>query len=267
MKTSKEWILSELCAGRWVAQRLASDYRKSLSHSLFQNSHAKLSLNALTLIFYKRVKNLAAIDGLDKLSLLQPDLISPQIKTIYSDAIMQIFGEPTGLSDFSVNERSKLAQAIAKAKIIWVEDTGVFDLLTHFARVNYPGLGTSYPQSFGTVYFGNRLLDVTVDELTISLCHELAHHELFLINLYDRLINPEFDRSLRFAPFQNKERPPIGRLHSLFALFRMILSQRRCGADFANNLIKYTATEESFGSNELTPFANAMLESMAKAIH
>lgn len=266
MKTSKEWILSELSAGRWVAPRLASDYRKSLSQSLFGNVHARLSLNFLTLLFYKRVKNLSVLDGLDGMSVLQPQTIPQSVRFVFGDVVREIFGETADLNDFSENEQSKLAQAKTIAKELWTDDAQTIDLLTHFVRVDHSGLGTSFPQSFGTVYFGNRLSDVTAEDLAISLCHELAHHELFLINLYDRLINPGFDRSLKFAPFQNKERPPIGRLHSLFAIYRMILSRRRSGAEFANDADVYKATEESFGSDELTPFAKAMLESMARAI-
>lgn len=74
----------------------------------------------------------------------------------------------------------------------------------------------SSPHAFGCIFFGESMNRLDYKNLAISLVHEMAHQELFLINLLDRLVEENADYSLAHAPFQGIVRPPIGRLHSLY---------------------------------------------------
>jgi hypothetical protein len=266
LEISKEWILSEILNGRWIAHRLAPHYQKSLVKALTSISHLKASLNYFTLLYYGRISSPSKLDGLELEKFFNPVTSSQDLIDVFSRIAVEIFGEGCGIKAFSECEIERLDAAMARAKEIWADDSDVFTLSTLFVRVNQAGLGASFPQSFGTIYYGNRLTDIASESLAISLGHELAHHELFLINLYDRLVVPEFDKSLRFAPLQKKVRPPIGRLHSLYALFRMIQTKRRTGSEFANDLSMFRATEDTFGKDELSPFAREMVAAMGKAI-
>lgn len=266
MNVSKEWILSELSSGRWIAHRLATEYQKSLSKALTGTPHFKNSLNYLTLAYYRRASHLSELNDLGSFEFFDPKLAPSALLGIFGKITQEIFGSGGEIITFSQSEQDKLQAARTRAAKIWQGEDEIFALPTLFVRVKQPGLGTSFPQSFGTIYYGERVSEIEVEPLAISLSHELAHHELFLINLYDRLINPAFDKSLRFAPLQKKERPPIGRLHSLFALFRMIQTKVKTGAEFANDLRMFHATEETFGNDELTPFAREMVCALGKGI-
>ncbi len=115
----------------------------------------------------------------------------------------------------------------------------------------------SHPHYFGTLYL-KRVNDPRA--LAVSLVHELAHQELFLINLVDRLILSESDYKLAHAPYQGKSRPPIGRLHSAHALYRMISLERRILPDSAGKheaVLKDTVA--TFGRDELTNFGWRMV--------
>lgn len=78
----------------------------------------------------------------------------------------------------------------------------------------------STPHLFGTIIISESLF-FSNEDIDITIVHELAHQELFLVNLVDPLIDEKFLTNLEYSPFQNKERPPMGRLHASHALFRM----------------------------------------------
>ena len=122
--------------------------------------------------------------------------------------------------------------------------------------------GASHPHFLGSLFLHLRTDDTKFDFFT-SIIHESAHHELFLINFVDRLVNKNSDYNLIHAPYQNKARPPIGRLHSLHALFRMI----QFNLDIAIESSKLTFFISKFKSNlisfekgELTELGNYLLE-------
>lgn len=119
----------------------------------------------------------------------------------------------------------------------------------------------STPHLFGTIILSENLFSSTED-VDITLVHELAHQELFLINLIDSLINERFLSSLKYSPFQRKERPPLGRLHASHALFRMSqysLKSNNCNHNsIKQEFAKMIATLQEF---ELTRLGNTILES------
>jgi HEXXH motif-containing protein len=119
----------------------------------------------------------------------------------------------------------------------------------------------SHPHGFGVIFLSAERCRSAPAEIALSLVHELAHQELFLVNLIDRLVREGSDHSLLHAPYQGKERPPIGRLHSAHALWRMTRFCRalgwgeraeRYGGYLRSNLV-------AFRDGELTEFATRML--------
>lgn len=129
-----------------------------------------------------------------------------------------------------------------------------------------PFRSASHPHYFGALFLR---ADRSPEEIALSIVHETAHQELFLLNLLDRLVQAEFDFHLVHAPYQGKIRPPIGRLHSAHALFRMLKFERASGSDlFAKHSRTLADTIASFSEGELTPFSKELVhEIYAEAIH
>jgi HEXXH motif-containing protein len=119
----------------------------------------------------------------------------------------------------------------------------------------------SHPHAFGVIFLSAERCRSAPPEVAISLVHELAHQELFLVNLVDRLVREGSDHSLMHAPYQGKERPAIGRLHSAHALWRMTRfcealgwgeRVERYGGYLRQNIV-------AFRDGELTDFAARIL--------
>jgi len=49
----------------------------------------------------------------------------------------------------------------------------------------------SHPHAFGCVFFGERISEFSMPEVATSIVHEMAHQELFLFNLLDRLVQSD----------------------------------------------------------------------------
>jgi hypothetical protein len=87
--------------------------------------------------------------------------------------------------------------------------------------------GASHPKAIGIVAVGFRFETLSFQFQLRSIVHEMAHQELFLVNLLDRIILPGNEFHVAYAPLQKKERPLIGRIHSAHALFRMAQFEKR----------------------------------------
>jgi hypothetical protein len=88
----------------------------------------------------------------------------------------------------------------------------------------------------------------------------MCHQDLFLLNIIDRLIQQNADYKLAHAPFQGTSRPPIGRLHSYFALYRMIQFQDSIGLDTEKYRRLFAETKDSFMKDELTDYGFQIAE-------
>ncbi len=113
----------------------------------------------------------------------------------------------------------------------------------------------SHPHLLGAIFLTSKIDFQDIYFLSKSIIHELAHYELFLINFFDRLILEPHDQSLMFSPFQGRERPPIGRLHSYWAVFRMIQFSIACQKYKQEDLDMLHATELTLSKEVLTPMA------------
>ncbi len=96
-----------------------------------------------------------------------------------------------------------------------------------FVETQYFGSASS-PRCFGNLYIGTHIFkEQGLEELVYMIAHELGHIELFLVNTLDRLVTAKLDKSFVVAPFQGVPRPPIGRLHSCHAIYRMLWFDRK----------------------------------------
>lgn len=120
----------------------------------------------------------------------------------------------------------------------------------------------SSPHAFGCIFFGESMDRLSPNDLAVSIVHEMAHQELFLFNVLDRLVHAEADFNLVHAPFQGTIRPPIGRLHSLYALFRMVEFEKQAGLPHEKHEQLVFATIDSFQSFELTDFAKRLIQAI-----
>lgn len=118
----------------------------------------------------------------------------------------------------------------------------------------------STPRLLGCLFITRTWLELPFEKRMTSLVHELAHQELFVINLTDRLVNSDADFSLVHAPLQGAMRPPIGRLHAAHALYRMRQFQRRVGWPCQESERLLEETCGTFAQGDLTPFAAELVK-------
>lgn len=164
-------------------------------------------------------------------------------------------------SEFSDDEIQKIEKALL---IISRTRNGWHALVSAnvicFLRVrNSQYRSASHPHLYGAILIGDGIALQSAHDVAVSIVHELAHQELFLLNMIDRLVNRAFDFNEIHAPFQGKRRPPIGRLHSLWALYRMVQFHETLGKRDEKLLRLLVENASSFESNELTPFATRIV--------
>lgn len=82
------------------------------------------------------------------------------------------------------------------------------------------GISFSQENCYGIIFLSESP-NVSSGSLSVTLVHEFAHQELFLLNFFDPLVSASGINDERHSPFQGKARPTIGRLHAAHALFRM----------------------------------------------
>ncbi len=108
----------------------------------------------------------------------------------------------------------------------------------------------SQPHFAGALFMHERtLLSPT---LSWSLVHEMAHQELFGLNLADRLVTEVGDDHWEFAPFQKESRPTLGRFHAAFALYRTIQLNEKIGKSTAEEKQLLLQTLSTFRDGDLT---------------
>lgn len=127
--------------------------------------------------------------------------------------------------------------------------------------------GASHPHLLSLIMIGESFFKLTETDMSLSIVHEMAHQELFLINTVDRIVQSKFEENLLEAPFQRALRPPLTRMHSLFALYRMVQFERECGVAASKNANLLNRNLESFLPSELTPFGSGMVDSIRKWTH
>ncbi|MBI4237830.1 MAG: hypothetical protein HY696_05360 [Deltaproteobacteria bacterium] len=227
---SADGLLSSLQQGAWLFTQLVPPLRDSLEHAVAQHGttvDSGLPLFLLASLQYRRTalphqmamrftaaRNTAIVSRVASLSAVEErayweaafcTLAPRTVPCAVSDADIEMLEHATQQLDRHV----RIAAATPLSR--WIEAIAPF--------AEGPFRSASHPHYLGCIFLR---LNRSPEETALSLAHELAHQELFLLNLVDRLIVAAADYRLVHAPFQGRERPSIGRLHSAHALFRMV---------------------------------------------
>ncbi len=252
-------ILSELEDGKWTLASIAPSFRRSLAAEMKTQLQEK-SLSELCMGFYGKVRS--------------QDIFIPSERKEFDaakvSAEVRSLIEATFASDYPgaslTSFESEISQRLqAAVELIRRSDAGISallnDLVAAFVRVRSVNFrSASHPQIFGLILIGDGALELTAKQLAVSIVHELAHQELFLINLLDRLVNQPFDYNEVHAPFQGTKRPPIGRLHSMWALYRMVQFQEIQSEVDQKYCELLQKNVEAFEDEELTSFGKKLVE-------
>lgn len=256
-------VLSELEEGRWTMASIAPSFRRRLEKEVLLDGSDK-NISELCLSFYSKTSpDLISISSdKDKMNLSDlSDSATKRLQNIFKEDYRD-----SKLIEFEP-EVSKTFQAAIE--IIKNTDSSLSALMkdhvTGFLRVGGVNFrSASHPQAFGIIFLGDGVQAQNDEQLAVSIVHEYAHQELFLVNLLDRLVNQSFDYHEIHAPFQGKKRPPIGRLHSLWALYRMVQFQKRQGNVSEKYQRLLGENVVAFQENELTHFGEKLVQLVKK---
>lgn len=252
-------ILIALENGEWCLQDIAPSFRRRLANGLQIDPLAK-NISALCMGFYGKVHpNRILIPHLSRA--IDPHQLSVEAKALIEATFTNEY-DNSSVCDFEIETKVKLQEALT---IVEQANKGLSTLresnVTGFIRVAGVNFrSASHPHIFGLILLGDGVLSQTEEQLAVSVVHEMAHHELFLVNLLDRLVNEPWDYNQVHAPFQGMKRPPIGRLHSLWALYRMVQFQRSTGNVNQKYQDLLRQNVEAFEDQELTSFARRLVE-------
>lgn len=191
----------------------------------------------------------------------QPETIQRALSKLAESTI-----DGAQVSTFTEGEKKRIRRAIQLIQLSSPQTWRAFERwITHFLKFeNVPFRSASHPHAFGCIFLNPRLELMSDLELSTSIVHEMGHQDLFLLNIIDRLIQVPADYKLAHAPFQERMRPPIGRLHSYFALFRMIQFQDQNALDSNHYRNLFEQTRTTFADDELTPFGFQIVEAVAQ---
>lgn len=173
------------------------------------------------------------------------------------------------ITHFNDEEKAHLNNSLKLFRISHPIESKLFDSVFYgFARAKEGHFsGSSNPRAWGIFFLGDRFFELTLDEKILSFVHEMAHQELFLINLLDRLADKAYDSSLAYSPLQKCLRPPIRRLHSFWALFRML--QFACKNNVEHFKLKndFDMNLSTFKDNELTNFGEKLIQAVQQCLN
>jgi len=249
-------VLLELELGHWSLSTLAPSFQRRLVAETKASSFGK-NLSELCLGYYGKV-------DIQKIS-IQSAVKESGANTEAKDVIHRIFAADypqARLMPFEPEVSEKLRLSLFS---IEKTDAHLFEMVnsivTSFIRIQGVNFrSASHPQLFGLIVIGDGVQSLNALQLGVSVVHEIAHQELFLVNLLDRLVREPFDYNEVHAPFQGVKRPPIGRLHSMWALYRMVQFQQISGEVSQRYQDLLRKNVEAFEDQELTPFGWKLVE-------
>lgn len=262
----KETCLAALKEGSWTFDVLGPVFRSALIKRVHGENPAlslhNHSMMELTLSAYRRASPAEPLQAEAKI--IDPAAQSKPIRATLQDlAEATVDGGVT--ATFTSDEKNRINNAIEMIGRYAPKSAQEFQRwITHFLKLDgVPFRSASHPHAFGCIFLSSRIASMNPSELATSLVHEMGHQDLFLLNIIDRLILEEADYKMAHAPFQGILRPPIGRLHSYFALFRMIQFERLAGLDTQKHSRLFFETKKSFSRNELTAYGFQIVEAAA----
>lgn len=252
-------ILSGMAEGAWPLDELAEGFLSSLKQANGLNSD---SVAVQSIARYQREIPIPP-RYYSSLPLL-PDPKLPTESAFWSRIVNKVLGgDYPLLSDDSA--RAELNPAQAKVGQVWPQAGRFLDRwMESFVFLKMTDqYSASNPHFWGVLFLASGR---TGDELATSLIHELAHQELFLINLVDRLLTEPASSGVEYSPYQRKDRPGIGRLHSAHALFRMIQWHEHLGDELnrREHARLLAETVQSFRPEDLTELGGKIVNGVYK---
>jgi len=255
-----------LDSGNWVVEpilnQLNTQLKKAVSDSTFCSS-----ITSLCLSYYKKTP--ASSVKLDSKSKGIFDLTtSDSTASLLMSCFVQEHPEAVIRATFSMEESRMIEAALG---VIKENDLGLYRLITEniafFIKVQGAVFrSASHPHMLGSILLSDRINTMDAPQLAVSIVHEFAHQELFLLNFLDRLVVSGFEYNEIHAPFQGRKRPPIGRLHSLWALFRMVQFERKAGLPYERHTQLLIENSKAFEHGELTDFAQYLVHLSTKQV-
>lgn len=259
-------IQHHLESGDWVVGEISDQLKSRLSKNQ-PTIEQEPGLTARSLAHYKRLNLFEVKIQSDSIGLEDLNVSAEARSAIDSILNREIQGARLS-SGFSISEREKLKSAL---DLIRKHDSSIELLLNKLVQTflkaeNVHFRSASHPHLMGSIILGTKATEQSVEKLAVSVVHELAHQELYMLNLLDRLVIKAFDHNEIHAPFQGRMRPPIGRLHSMWALYRMVQFQRKIGVCIEKhaNLLKQNC--QAFDSKELTEFGKFLVKMTEKQV-
>lgn len=260
-----EPIQNLLISGQWVLPHLFPLFRETLRDSLAEAVPATLPTAYLSSLYYwgrmPEVENSPHAIGP-----FSTELISKHDRSapFWADALKITVDEKATLASVLPCEYVPLLKSLHSLNtpayrpiLEWLSPFVFFD--------SSDWLASSQPHMAGAIFLNRSLLGS--DALTETLIHEMAHQELFCLNLIDRLVKPHADNQLTYAPFQKTERPAIGRLHAAHSLYRTCQFHAALAAQdslqakrFAEASHSLTATVATLSPSDFTPLGNLLIQ-------
>lgn len=232
MQNVLQEFTAQLSRHEWVGPKLLSEFESQIQKVLPPLS---VSLPFKASIFYKvnRPEDIGGQSSFENLV----HLTDPKAKWIEGKEREGILAEALGL----IGEHAPVRDLCRE--FLWVD------------QVHYRG--ASNPKAMGAIFLGHAQVQ-TARALAISIVHEMAHQELFGLNLVDPLV-PKGSTQESYSPFQGKARPPLGRLHSAHALYRMIGFEKIIAPELVSSHQDLLAsTIKTFAASDLTEFGHQL---------
>ena len=221
-----EEVKSLLMDGQWCFSSLLHPYREQISSVILAKkslSTANIPVSQLSLLLYSTLpmEELSAAYSSPSRVLHFSNNCNSRVQEflggLFSAHNPPVFSQSDDDGELKVQE---LTNALASYSLQLEKDFRSLDI--RFFRLNTGDFfGASHPKAIGIIAINSGFKTLSFQFQLRSLVHELAHQELFLVNLLDRIILPGNEFHVAYAPLQKKERPLIGRIHSAHALFRM----------------------------------------------
>lgn len=245
--------VAQISKGEWIFDLLTPTVSEELSKSLSQ-SFANKNVSCQ---FYKYYLDIDLQSVNKKLLFLESSILGQRELKIIGELLVK----NGKLTDFNIEEKMYINNLFESFNIfdpgLYLEISKIFRFAARITSSTFSG--ASNPKAFGTVFIGDNFSKLEIKFQQMSLVHELAHQELFLIQLIDRLVISEKDAHYIMSPYQGRPRPPIGRIHSLWALFRMCQFANRLGIDDSFYRKTICETKATLLQADLTQFGNVII--------
>lgn len=250
-------VIENLKNSAWNFQLILPIYLSTLHKSEFVANWTRLP------VFYKSMLHFKKITHVQPPRTPKGKIYNPLTlhDSASQDYIKQVFGINCVCNSIGRKELEDINKA---TKMLEEKDHETYKNFYSFADGLSVITGSTFrsgthPHIWGLIFLNNDYIKSESRKVALSIVHEMGHLELYLINSLDRMIAPGEEKNNKFSPFQQRARPPLGRLHSAHALYRMILSNLSTEEEKNEFRRILCDTCKTFDEEELTPFAKEIL--------